>query len=150
MRAIAIVLCGLLLANCGEAKVSHGGDQYAGILPQDLARWTDAEVCRAVTAAPTREVLAEAARRDLGDCAAEHRRCRVNGYLTGTNAYRACRQYLAQLQAIDAGGVLPAAVAGMALLPSTGPVGSGRTITYSFPDGSHLSCTTLRNLISCF
>jgi hypothetical protein len=74
----------------------------------------------------------------------------VNGYMTGTDAYRACRQYLAELQAIDAGRGPSAAVAGAEPLPSTGPVGSGRTISYSFPDGAHLSCTTLRNLISCF
>ncbi len=150
MRAIGIVLCALLLAGCGSATPVRGGERYAGVLPQDLGRWTDAEICRAVTVAPTREVLAEAGRRDLGDCAPEHLRCRVNGYTTGSNAYRACRQYLAQLQAIDAGRGPNAAGAGTEPLPSTGPVGSGRTITYRFPDGSHLSCTTLRNLISCF
>ena len=150
MRAIGIVLCGLWLAGCGSATAARGGDRYAGVLPQDLSRWTDAEICRAVTVAPTREVLAESARRDLGDCAPEHLRCRVNGYMTGTDAYRACRQYLAELEAIDAGRGRPAAAAGMAPLPSTGPVGSGRTVTYSFPDGARLSCTTLRNLISCF
>ena len=145
-----MLICGLLLASCSAGTAAEGSGRYAGVLPADLTQWSDAELCRAMKVAPTREVMAESARRELGDCAPEHRRCLVNGYAAGSDAYRACRQYLAQLEALDAGTPPPASVAGLPLLPSTGPLGSGRTIAYSFPDGARLSCTTLRNLISCF
>ena len=146
MRAVATILCGLLLVSGGFARAG----QYSGVLPDDLTRWTDAEICRAMAVAPDRAIFAEAARRDLGDCTAEHQRCRVNGYNTGTDAYRACRQYLAQMQALKEGRSLSTALPGMETVPSSGPVGSGNTMFYAFPDGQRLHCTTLRNLISCF
>ncbi len=151
MRVIGLMLSCLLLASCAasEPAAQAPAARAAAVLPPDLKEWGDTEICRAAARAPDREVLAEAARRGLGDCTAGHLRCRVNGYQPGSDAYRACRQYLAEMEALAEGRDVRLPL-GIERLPSAGPAGSGKTMSYAFPDGRRLSCTTLVNFISCF
>jgi hypothetical protein len=83
----------MLLVGCGI--MSPG--EIASLPPEQLAKLSDHDICRGLALYRSNaNLLAEAQRRDLGDCSADHFLCLSWGAKPGSPEYARCRADMAR------------------------------------------------------